>query len=103
MVYLGEFVFGAGEADFESFEFAEPGFVFGLGDAGLQVVADLGQSWSLGRVGPEHGTANAGMFMDAWGGECAGAGADGYLASFEMAEELGPFLVGRDAVFVAGA
>ena len=103
LVYLDEFVLGAGEADSESFDFAEPAFAFGLGDAGLQVVADLYQPWPLGRVGPEHGTANTCMFMDAWGGECAGAGADGYLASFEVAEELAPFLLGGDTVFVAGS
>lgn len=43
------------------------------------------------------------MFVDAWGTECAGAGADGYLASFEVAEEFLPFGVGWGAVFLAGA
>jgi hypothetical protein len=33
-VDLGEFVVGSGEADLESFDFAEPAFVFGFGDAG---------------------------------------------------------------------
>jgi hypothetical protein len=30
-VDLGEFVVGAGEADLESFDFAEPAFAFGFG------------------------------------------------------------------------
>jgi hypothetical protein len=40
-VDLGELVLGAGEADFESFDFAEPAFPFGFDDAGVEVVADL--------------------------------------------------------------
>ena len=36
-VDLGELVFGAGEADLESFGFAEPAFASGFGDAGGQV------------------------------------------------------------------
>src|SRR6185503_9138189 len=50
---LGEFVLGAGEADLQSFDLSEPFFAFGLGDAGGEVVADLGESVSLGGVGPE--------------------------------------------------
>lgn len=52
---LGELVFGAGKADVESFDVAEPAFAFGFGDAGDQVVADLDEPVALGRVGPEHG------------------------------------------------
>lgn len=36
-VYLGEFVFGSGEADLESLDFAEPAFAAGLGYAGDEV------------------------------------------------------------------
>jgi len=36
-VDLREFVVGAGEADLESFYFAEPAFAFGFGDAGGEV------------------------------------------------------------------
>jgi hypothetical protein len=43
-VDLGELVLGAGEADLESFGFAEPAFAVGFGDAGGEVVADLGDS-----------------------------------------------------------
>jgi hypothetical protein len=50
-VDLGEFVVGAGEADLESFDLAEPAFAFGFGDAGREVVADLGDAGPLGRVG----------------------------------------------------
>ena len=38
---LGEFVFGAGEAYLQAFDFAEPAFAFGFGYAGFEVVADL--------------------------------------------------------------
>ena len=58
---------------------------------------------SLGGVGPEHGAAEAGVLVDAGGGERAAAGAGGDLAAFEVAEELLPFVVGGDAVFLAGA
>lgn len=40
-VQLGELVLGTSEADLESFDFAEPAFALGLGDAGNEVVADL--------------------------------------------------------------
>jgi hypothetical protein len=51
-VDLGELVFGAGEADFESFDLAEPAFAFGFGDAGVKVVTDLLQPGSLRGIGP---------------------------------------------------
>jgi hypothetical protein len=83
-VELGELVVGAGEADLEAFDLAEPAFAFGLGDAGDQVVADLGQAGPLGRVWPEHRAADAGVLMDAGRSERAGAGADGDLALLEV-------------------
>jgi hypothetical protein len=49
-VDLGEFGLGVGEADLESLDFAEPAFPLGLGDAGDQVVADVGQPCPLGRI-----------------------------------------------------
>ena len=53
-VDLGEFVVGPGEADLESFDFAEPAFAFGFGDAGDQVVADFGNALALSGIGPVH-------------------------------------------------
>lgn len=41
-VDLGEFLSGAGEADFESFDLSEPAFAFGFGDAGVAGVAGFG-------------------------------------------------------------
>ena len=43
------------------------------------------------------------MFVDAGGVVGAAAVAEGDLAAFEVADEFGPFLVGRGAVFLAGA
>src|SRR5690349_8562226 len=43
------------------------------------------------------------MFVDAWGGVGASAGAEGDLAAFEVAKELLPFLVGGYPVFFAGS
>lgn len=58
-VDLGEFVVGAGQADLESFDFAEPSFAFGLGDPGAEVVADLRDSLPLSRIWPVHRAAQA--------------------------------------------
>ena len=58
-VDLGQLVFGSGEADFEALGFAEPAFTFGFGDAGEEVVADLGDAGPLGGVWPVQGAAQA--------------------------------------------
>ena len=101
-VDLGELVFGAGEAGFEAFDFTGPAFTVGFGDAGGQVVADLGEPVALGGVGPEYGASDAGMFVDAGGAERSSAGAGGDFAAFEVAEEFFPFGVGGGAVFLGG-
>ena len=49
-VDLGELVLGAGEADLESFSFAQPAFALGFGDAGDEVVADLGDAGPLSGI-----------------------------------------------------
>ncbi|MFC4610484.1 hypothetical protein ACFO9E_22175 [Streptomyces maoxianensis] len=49
-VDLGDLVLGAGEADLESFDLAEPAFAFSFGDAGQQIVVDLDQPRPLGWV-----------------------------------------------------
>jgi hypothetical protein len=54
-VDLGKLFRGAGEADLQSFDFAEPAFLLGLADAGGQVVADLGQAVALGGSGQRIG------------------------------------------------
>jgi hypothetical protein len=38
---------------------AEPALPFGLGDAGGEVVADVGQAWPLVRVDAEDGASDA--------------------------------------------
>ena len=60
-VDLGELVFGAGAADLESFGFAGPAFAVGFGDAGGEVVADLGDAVPLGGVGPVQGASQAAL------------------------------------------
>ncbi len=61
---LGELVLGAGQADAEPFDFAEPAFTSGLGNAGDEVVADLLQSEALGRVRPQERTSDTCMLMN---------------------------------------
>ncbi|MBB6347284.1 hypothetical protein FHU36_003829 [Nonomuraea muscovyensis] len=46
-VELSELVFGASQADAKSFDLAERAFAFSLGDAGFEVVADLGDAVAL--------------------------------------------------------
>lgn len=58
-IELGEFVPASGEADFESFDLAQPAFMSGFGDPCDEVVADLGQARALGGVGAKHGAADA--------------------------------------------
>jgi hypothetical protein len=55
LVELSELVLGGGEADSQSFGFAEPALLFGFGDASGEVVADLLQPRPLGRVDAEEG------------------------------------------------
>src|SRR5207248_9301331 len=88
-VYLGELVAGAGQADLESFGFAMPAFPLGFGDAGDEVVPDLGDAGPLGGRGPVHAAAKAAVLVDARGAERAAGGAGGDLARLGMAEELG--------------
>ncbi|GLB92279.1 hypothetical protein Mkiyose1088_42450 [Mycobacterium kiyosense] len=47
MVDLGGLIVGGGEADLQAFDFAEPAFASGLGDAGFEVVADLDETIAL--------------------------------------------------------
>ena len=58
LVHLGEFLAGGGEADLQALGFAGPAFALGFADAGDQVVADLGQPWPLGGVGPQQRAAD---------------------------------------------
>ncbi|WP_370740857.1 ATP-binding protein [Streptomyces sp. Ncost-T10-10d] len=47
----GEFLLSSGEADLEALDLAEPALVFRLGDAGDQVVADVGEPCPLAGKG----------------------------------------------------
>jgi hypothetical protein len=60
LVELRELVPGGGEADAQALGLAEPALPFGLGDAGGEVVAEVGQAWPLVRVDAEDGASNAG-------------------------------------------
>src|SRR5450756_2352400 len=101
-VDLGELVLGAGEADFEAVDFAEPAFSFGFADAVEEVVADLGDAGPLAGVGPVHAAPQAAMLVNAGGAECAAAYSRCDFPAFEVAEEFLPFLVAGDPVFIGG-
>jgi hypothetical protein len=51
--HLSKLVFGSCQTHAKSFDFAEPAFAFGLGDAGDEVVADLLEAGTLDRIRPE--------------------------------------------------
>jgi len=74
----------------------------GFGDAGLEVVEDLGEAATLVRVGAQQGATQATVFVDAGCVIGTAAVAEGDFAAFEVAEELGPFLVTGGAVFLTG-
>ena len=52
-VDLGELVLGAGEADLQALDLAEPAFPLGLGDPVAQVAADFLEPAALGRIRPQ--------------------------------------------------
>ncbi|OLZ64280.1 hypothetical protein AV521_36345 [Streptomyces sp. IMTB 2501] len=64
-VELCELLLGTGKADLQSLDFAKPSFAFGLGDAGVKVVADLDEPHPLVRVGAEHRTSHT-SFSELW-------------------------------------
>lgn len=52
LLHGAEFLVGGFEGGFQSGDLSEPALTAGFGDAGLKVVADLGQPGFLGRVWP---------------------------------------------------
>jgi len=58
---LGELVVGAGEADLQAFDFAEPALASGFCDAVVQVGADLLEPGALGWVWPQERAPDAGL------------------------------------------
>ena len=85
LIELLEFVSGAVEADLETFDFTEPSLVAGFGDAADEVVTYLDEPIAFGRIGPHQGAAQAGVFVDAWGGVGGAAGPESELAVLEVA------------------
>jgi hypothetical protein len=66
-VGLGEFAVRGGEADLEAFGFAGPAFAFGLGDAGVEVVADFFEAVPLGWVDSQERAPDTRVLVDATG------------------------------------
>lgn len=60
-IELGQLLLGAGQADLQALDLTEPAFTLSLGDPIEQVVADLDQTVSLGRLGPEERTSHASL------------------------------------------
>lgn len=68
-IELAELLLGAGQADLETFDLAEPALRLGFGDLDDQVVADLGKPCPLGRVRSQERTSDAG-FKSSSSGRC---------------------------------
>lgn len=68
------------ESCFQPCDLSEPALAAGFGDAGFQVVADLGQSGLLGRIRPHLRAPDTAVLMGARGAEVPGADAQGDLA-----------------------
>ena len=96
-VDLGELGVRCGEADLQALGFAEPAFALGFGDAGDQVVADLGEPRPLAWADPEERASDTAVLMDAGGPVGPAAFAERDPPAFEVAEEFFPFLVGRES------
>ncbi|MFD0337186.1 hypothetical protein ACFVH0_00565 [Streptomyces sp. NPDC127117] len=58
-IKLTRLLIGAGQADLETFDLAEPAFRLGFGDSGDQVVTDLGKPCPFGRVRSEERASDA--------------------------------------------
>ena len=59
----GEFLVGGGQACVKPFDLAEPALLVGFGQAGGEVIDDLGETARLGRIGAKHGAADAGVLV----------------------------------------
>ncbi|MFB7076522.1 hypothetical protein [Streptomyces sp. NPDC056308] len=97
-----EFVARGIETDSESFRLAEPAVVLGLVDAVGEAADDLDETATLGGGDPQHGTADAGVFVFAGRPVGAPAGAQLDLPKGEVALKLLPFLVRRLAILGFG-
>ena len=103
LVHRVELLLGGLESGFQPGDLAEPAFAAGLGDAGLEVVADLQQPGFLGRVRPKLRAPDTAVLMNAWGAEVPGADPKSDLPELEVVQELVPFVGGEVAVLFAGA
>lgn len=74
LVHGVQLLFGGGEGGFEARDLAEPALALGLGDAGMQVVADLDKAVPLLGVRPKLRARRA---------KVAGAYTEGDLAQLE--------------------
>lgn len=94
-VDLGELIRGAGEADLQSFDLAEPALLLGFGDPVEQVFADGHDAVALVGVGPQQAASQTAVLVHAAGSVGPAAVAQGDAAAFEVAEELLPFRLRR--------
>src|SRR6516225_5232919 len=89
-VDLGELVVGAGQADLQSLHFSGPALASGLGDAVVEVAADLLQAGALRWGWPQERASDTGVLMNARRAESACACPDGYFSFLEVGEECVP-------------
>ncbi|MEV6568811.1 hypothetical protein [Streptomyces kronopolitis] len=81
----GKLLLRGGEAGLDRGDLAEPSLVLGLREVVEQVRVDLLRSGHLLGIGPQDGTADAGVSVDAGSAEVTCAGAEGNLRSSKWA------------------
>jgi len=91
-----------GKGGFQAGDLAEPALAAGLGDAGLEVIADLQQPGLLCWIRPKLRAPDATVFMSAQGAEVPGADPECHLAELEMVQELVPLFGCEIPVLFAG-
>jgi hypothetical protein len=64
-IELSQLVLGAGQTDLKAFNLAEPALALSFGDPIDQVVPDLDQPVSLGRLGPQKRASDASVLVNA--------------------------------------
>lgn len=99
-LHFGSFAAHERQGEVDPFDFAEPvlgvGAVSSLEKAGFDVV----EAWQHFGVDVEHGAADAGVFVAAWGGVGAATAAEFDFAFVEVCFEFCPVVVGDGRIFL---
>ena len=99
-LHLGSLAAQERQGEVDPFDFAEPVLSVGAVSAFEKAGFDVVEAREHLGVDVEHGAADAGVFVAAWGGVWAAAAAEFDFAFVEVRFELCPFVVGDGWVFL---